>query len=202
MAVAKAMAQSMPLMASEMAKSFGSAMIAAEAAKAQSGHDALLAAQKKKLALEDKCYCCRQSVGDGKGRGCGGPWRRDPKTNAFVMEPVLNPDGSPATGPDGAPVFRRIEDLNQFHIQRVVYPTDPIAQEWFMGITINGAVYQSAGEGHLIWTPKVIDIDSLLSAFQVGEREQRIGRKHVRKNGGTLSGNGGSNTAPLGVGFN
>jgi hypothetical protein len=200
-AVAAAMAKAMPAMGTEMAKAFGTAMMAAESVKAQTEHDKILAATKRKLAKEEKCHICRQVVGDGKNYGCGGPWKRDPKTNAFITEPLLNPDGTPAMDFEGKPVLQRIEDPNQFHMMKVVYPQDPLAAEWFMGVIINGALYQSMGPEHKIWVPKKSDIDSLLSVYTQNEIEQRVGRKHVRRNGGTLSGRGGSNTAPIGAGF-
>jgi hypothetical protein len=201
MAVAKAMAAQMPLMAKEMAGAFGTAMMAAESVKASNEHERQMVTLKKKLAKEEKCHICQQVVGDGKNFGCGGPWKRDLKTNAFVMEPLLNPDGTPAVDFEGKPILHRIEDASQFHVKRVVFPKDPIAAEWFMGVIINGAIYQSQGPNHEIWVPKLSDIDALLSVYTQNEVEQRVGRKHVRKNGGTLSGRGGSSLAPTGVGF-
>lgn len=201
MAVAKAMGSAMPAMAAEMAKAFGTAMMAAESVKITNEHEKNLAIMKRKLAKEEKCHICRQSVGDGRTHGCGGPWKRDAK-NQFVLEPVLNPDGTQVLDVEGKPLMRRIEDPHQFHELRVVFPKDPIAAEWFMGVILNGALYQSQGPEHKIWVPKVSDIDSLLSVYTQNEIEQRVGRKHVRKNGGTLSGRGGSTTAPIGSGFN
>lgn len=199
--IAKSMATVMPSMAAEIAKAMGTAMVAADSAKMQMANDANTKAIKAKLALEEKCHICRQPVGDGKRRGCGGPFKRDPKTNAFVLEPVTNPDGTEVTDADGKPVMRRIEDPAQFHVKREVWPKDPIAAEWFDGVTLNGARYASMGPGHEIWVPKNSDVDSVLSAFTKNEVEQRVGRKHVRSNGGRVSQQGGYQGPGVGVGF-
>lgn len=200
-AVAKALAQALPAAAAEMAKAFGASMMAVEAMKKEASNKDLADAFRKKASLEEKCMVCRQSVGDGKGRGCGGPWRRNEKTGEFVTEPVLDEKGEPKYDGDGRPLTKRIEDYAQFHVQRDVYPKDPIAAEWFMGAIINGVVYQSMGPGHKIWVPRVNDIDSVLSIYTNNELIQRVGRKHVRANGGSVSATGTSNTLPTGVGF-
>lgn len=191
-AVTTAMAAAMP----EMAKAMGMATMAVESAKAQTAHDKLLAENKKKLALEEKCSICRQVVGDGKTRGCGGPWARDPKGN-FIMEAVTNPDGSEVIDPvTDKPMMRRIEKPEQFHVKMVVYPKDPLAAEWFPYLKINGVEYFSQGSNHEIWVPAKNDFASALALYEENERIQRVGRKHVRKNGGSVH-----NPAPLGAGF-
>lgn len=189
------------VMGREIAQSMANAQLAVEAVKQQTAHDKLMNENKKKLALEEKCHICRQVVGDGKGRGCGGPWKRDPKTNQFVMEPVLNPDGSEVMDADGKPMMRRIEDPNQFHTKMVVYPADPLAAEWFPYVKVNGVEYFSQGPNHEIYVPKVNDIASTLAIYTTNEIEQRVGRKHVRKFGGSV-GPGNQNVAPVGTGFN
>lgn len=174
-AVAKALAVAMP----EMAKQMGMTQMAVEAAKNQTAHDKLVAEHKKKEALQERCSVCRQVVGDGKGRGCGGPYRRDAKG-----EYVLDAEG------------RRIEDPDQFHTKMVVYPKDPVTAEWFPFVKVNGVEYYSQGPGHEIYVPKQNDIASQLAIFEEQARIERVGRKHIRKNGGTTS-----NPAPIGVGF-
>lgn len=203
MAVAAAMSQALPAMAKEIASGFGTAMMAAEAAKVANGHESQVKALRAKEALMEKCHICHQVVGNGKGRGCGGPWRRDKKTNEFVMEAVLEADGvTPVTGPDGKPLMRRIEDPTQFHVFREVWPSDPIAAEWFDGIKLNNVWYKSMGPGHKIWVPAVNDLDYRISVYQTGEVEQRVGRKHIRSNGGQVSQAGGYRGPGIGVGFN
>lgn len=186
----------------EMATAMATAMMATQQASQMSEYEKTTKAIKAKQALQEKCSVCRQIVGDGKGRGCGGPWRRNPVTGEYITEPMVDADGKPVLGPDEKPIMRRIEDPGQFHILRDVFPTDPIAAEYWSGITINGALYMSNGPGHKIWVPRNSDIDSIISAYSEGERIQRNGRKHVRKNAGTLSGNAGqSNTLPPGMGY-
>lgn len=212
MGVAKAMEQAAPA----MARAFGTAMMAAQHAQAQTEHDKIMAKNKAKLALEEKCSCCRQSVGDGKRRGCGGPWRRDARTNEFILEPVyvIDPqtkevvldakgDKLQELDGEGKPVFRRIEDFNQFHIKMVVFPHDPVATKWFFGVGINGAWYQSQGPNHEIWVPRKNDLRSIEGNFTINEVEQRVGRSHVRQFGGSVSGRGGTPQGGpgLGVGF-
>lgn len=200
-AVSNAMAAALPSMAKEIASGFGTAMVAAQAAQAAMGHQEQVRALKAKEALAEKCDCCGQSVGNGKGRGCGGPWARN-KDGTFKMEPVLEADGvTPALDGEGKPMMRRIQDWRQFHVFREVWPSDPIAAEWFDGVKLNGVWYKSQGPGHKVWVPAKNDIDYRLSVYQVNEVEQRVGRKHTRNNGGRLSQQGGYQGPPLGVGF-
>lgn len=202
---AEAMAQVMP----QMAQQLGMSMLSAQQAMAMGEHQKLLAVNKAKLAIQEKCHICRQPVGDGKSRGCGGPWRRDPKTNEFVLVPVFMKDanGKNTTEPEmdgnGKPMFRRVEDPNQFHHKRAVFPSDPIAAKWFFGVIMNGAIYQSQGPNHEIWVPNKNDIDYILGQYTTNELEQRVGRSHTRLYGGTVSGRtGGASGGPgLGVGF-
>lgn len=155
-------------------------IMAMEQAKNQTAHDITLKQLKMKQALEEKCHVCKQSVGDGKGRGCGGPWAR-------------NADGSFMTQADGV---TRIENIAQFHVQMVVFPNDPIAVQQFDGVFINGAHYRSQGPSHQVWVPKVNNIASLLLKFEEDQRIQQIGRKHMRTSG-SVSGNGGQQVQNL-----
>lgn len=195
-AVAKSLASVMPTLATSIATAMAQGQMAVEAVKQQTEHDKLMAAAKKKLAKEEKCSVCRQVVGDGKTHGCGGPYRRDKKGN-YVMEPVLNPDGTNVLDADDKPMMKRIEDIAQFHVKMVVFPSDPLAAEWFPYCKVNGVEYFSAGPNHEIWVPKQNDIASQIAIYEQNEREQRVGRKHVRKFGGSTGA-----PAPLGVGFN
>lgn len=181
-AVAKALAVAMP----ELIKGMATGQMAIEAVKAQTAHDKLMAEAKAKAALQEKCSICRQVVGNGKGRGCGGPYRRNAK-GEYVMEPVLNPDMTPALDEDGKPLMRRIEDAAQFHTKMVVFTGDPLAAEWFPYVKVNGVEYYSAGLNHEIWVPKQNDIAHQLWIYEENERIQRVGRKHIRKNGGTTA---------------
>lgn len=202
--VAAAVAKSMAAILPELAKTLGTAMaqgqMAVEAVKQQTAHDKLLAEAKKKLAKEEKCSVCRQVVGDGVTHGCGGPYKRNKKGD-YVLEPVLNPDGSNIMDHEDKPMMRRIEDPDQFHVKMVVYPNDPLAAEWFPYLKINGVEYFSQGPNHEIYVPRKNDFASALAIYEQNEREQRVGRKHVRKFGGSVSGQGGTNMAPTGVGF-
>ena len=149
-------------------------IMAMDQAKTQSTHEQTLKAIKAKLALTEKCSICRQVVGDGKGRGCGGPWARD-TNGAFILQA----DGK-----------TRIEKPEQFHVKAVIYPTDPIALRQWDGIQINGAYYRSNGPNHEIWVPKVNDIAQMLLKYEEDQRIQQIGRKFARQSG-SLSGTGG-----------
>lgn len=201
----KALAQVMPQMASQM----GMSIMSAQQAVAMGEHQKILTANKAKLALLEKCHICRQVVGDGKGRGCGGPYRRDPKTNEFVLEPVYvkddkgNDTKEQLTDGQGKPVMRRIEDPTQFHTKMVVFPKDPIGAKWFFGIGINGTWYMSQGPNHEIWVPKMNDLPAIEATYTQNEVEQRVGRSHRREYGGTVSGKGGGvmGNPGTGVGF-
>lgn len=200
--IAESVSQSLTIALPQVAQSIGQGIMAAQQATKMGEHEQNLAARKAKLALEEKCHICRQSVGDGIRRGCGGPWARS-KDGSFVMEKVLNPDGTEVLDGEGKPVMRRVERPEQFHVLREVRPSDPVAAEWFMGIKLNGALYFSQGPGHKVWVPKNTDIDSILSVYTQNELEQRVGRKHNRANGGTLNGRtGGHSGPPVGAGFN
>ncbi len=157
-------------------------IMAMEQAKAQSGHDANLKAQRAKLALEEKCHICGQSVGDGKGRGCGGPWARA-KDGSFTMEK------------DKEGVEHRVEDASQFHTRMAVFPNDPIAINQFDGIKINGAHYRSQGPDDKVWVPKNNNIAAMLIDFERDQRTQQIGRKFMRNSGSV--GKSGAQTTPV-----
>ena len=175
-AVAKAIA-ALPKndMAAVLKEILPTVILAMESAKNMSGHDQNLKLLKAKLALEEKCSICRQVVGDGKTRGCGGPWARDDK-GEFLLDPKT-----------GA----RIEAPEQFHDKMCVFPNDPIAERQWDGVKINGAVYVSQGLGHKVWVPRKNDIASQILKFEEDQRIQQVGRKHMRKSG-SLSGNGGT----------
>lgn len=163
-----------------MSKVLPAAIMAMEQAKTLSVHEATLKALKAKAALEEKCHICRQVVGDGKGRGCGGPWARN-KDGSFVMVK------DETTGDE-----KRVENPDQFHIKMVIFPNDPLAEQQFDGVQINGAYYRSQGPNHKVWVPKKNDIAATLIAFEEDQRVQRIGRKKMRQSG-SVSGNGGHN---------
>ena len=148
-------------------------IVAMEQAKSQTTHDLTMKARKATLALGEKCGICRQLVGDGKTRGCGGPWAREA-------------DGTFKLDNKGA----RIEDYSQFHELMVVFPNDPVAEQQFDGVQINGAHYCSSGPNHKVWVPKQNDIAAHLLNFEEDQRAQRVGRKHIRQSG-SISGNGG-----------
>lgn len=167
-AVAKAVAASLPAIIMGM-----------EQAKQMSAHDIQLAAARKKAALEEKCHICGQAVGDGKGRGCGGPWKRDDK-GQFVT------DGTGA----------RIEDRNAHHVEMAVFPNDPIAVQQWDGVFINGARYCSVGPNHKVWVPKVNNIAAVIVKFEEDQRIQQVGRKHIRQNGGSVGPRGQQVQAP------
>lgn len=158
-------------------------IMAMEQAKNQTAHDITMKQLKLKQSLEERCTVCRQPVGDGKTRGCGGPWKRNPD-GSFVMVDVLDDKGN-KTGEQ-----RRVEDPAQFHDQMVVFPNDPIAERQFDGVTINGAHYRSQGPTHKVWVPRVNNIASMLMKFEEDQRIQQVGRKHMRQSG-SVSGNGG-----------
>lgn len=157
-------------------------MMAMEQAKAQTSNDFSLKALRSKQALEEVCHVCRQAVGNGRGRGCGGPWRRN-KDGSFVIEKDAN-------GAD-----KRIEDIGQFHVQMVVFPNDPIAVRQWDGVKINGAYYNSQGANHKIWVPKVNDIAGQILKFEEDQRIQQIGRKFERQSG-SLGKNGSQVSSP------
>ncbi len=167
-----------------MAQVVPAAIMAMETAKNMSGHEAKLAELKRKMNLEEKCHICRQVVGDGKGRGCGGPWKRDKQGN-YILE----------TLPDG--LERRVEDADQFHERMVVYPSHPIAEQQWDGVQINGAFYRSQGPNHKVWVPKQNDIASQILKFTEDQLIQATGRKKIRPNSGSISGNGSQNLNPL-----
>lgn len=150
-----------------------------EQAKQMSAHDIQLAAARKKAALEEKCHICGQAVGDGKGRGCGGPWVRDAK-------------GQFVTGEDGA----RVEDRSINHVEMVVFPNDPIAIAQWDGVQINGARYCSTGPNHKVWVPKVNNIAAVIAKYEEDQRIQQVGRKHIRQNGGSVGPRGQQVQAP------
>jgi hypothetical protein len=141
-------------------------IMAMEQAKNQNAGEASIKSIKAKNALTEKCHICHQVVGDGKTRGCGGPWARD-KNGTFL----LDESGS------------RIEKIEQFHDLMVVYPNDPIAVGQFDGVAINGAHYRSSGPNHKVWVPKHNDIAQTLLKFEEDQRIQQIGRKHMRQSG-------------------
>jgi hypothetical protein len=198
-AVAKALAAgtSSAIDYQKLGQAVGQAIVAAEAAKQMDGHAKTLAELRKKQAKEEKCHLCGQSVGDGKNSGCGGPFRRA-KNGTYVMEPVLEPDGTPARDSEDKPIMRRVEDYHQFHDQMVVFPSEPMAFQCWDGIKVNGALYMSAGPNHKVWVPKALNIAHLLSNYEQGERDARIPKKRGR-HGGTVNGRTGGHTGP-GVG--
>lgn len=155
-------------------------ILALEQAKQLSLHESTLKTMRSKAQLEEKCYICRQSVGDGKGRGCGGPWKRD-ANGEFMMDSKT-----------GA----RIEDIETNHVQMVVFPNHPVAERQFDGVQINGAYYRSQGPGHKVWVPRKNDIASMLLKFEEDQLIQQVGRKHMRRNGGTVGPSGHNVAAP------
>lgn len=200
--IAKVVAKALDPVLGKMGSQIGNAIMAAQAATAMTEHDKNMAARKAKLALEEQCHFCRQVVGDGRGRGCGGPWARDPKTMAFLMQPVLDDNKELVLDNDGKPVMRRIENPEQFHVRMEVWPSDPLAAKWFFGVGVNKAWYRSNGPGHKVWVPKVNDLPSLIGVYSTNEVEQRVGREHIRTDGGSISGKNMRHSGPgVGAGF-
>lgn len=166
-------------LASVLKETIPAVIMAMEQARTMTTHEMTLKALKSKQALEEKCHICGQAVGDGKGRGCGGPWARE--ANGDFKLDKNN---------------QRVEDANQFHIQMAVFPTDPIAVDQWDGVTINSRRYASQGLNHKIWVPKVNDIPSMILKFEEDQRIQQVGRKKIRHNGGTVSGKTGAAVQP------
>lgn len=73
------------------------------------------------------------------------------------------------------------------HSEMVVWPIDPLSQQVFDGLQLNGVRYCSNGDGHKISVPAQNDFASMLCNFEKNERETRMGRKASR-NGGSWKG--------------
>lgn len=74
------------------------------------------------------------------------------------------------------------------HVKQVVFPIDPLSQQVFDGVTVNGVRYCSPNYSTPIDVPFPNDIAGMVSAFERNERETRIGRKGQRKSESWRSG--------------
>lgn len=79
------------------------------------------------------------------------------------------------------------------HVKMVCYPSDPIAQQVFDGITVNGVRYCSPNYSTQIDVPAANDIGGMIALFEKNERETRLGRKGSRDGGSWRSANASSN---------